>query len=201
MSFYQKLFASKYDSFMKGIEISFFDLRKELIENLEGKILDVGSGTGVNFEHFHASAEVISIEPSKYMMEKAKVKLPAEKSIKLFNLGINDSELEYMIEDNSLDYVICTLVLCTIPDYELALQKIYKWLKPTGKLIILEHIHAEKKHRKIIQNIINPVWKIVGDGCNLNRNTDEMILKIGFKPDKEEYFKRTLRFYSGIFGK
>jgi len=201
MGLYQKLFASKYDSFMKGIEIRFFDLRKELIENLDGKILDVGSGTGVNFEHFSTACEVISIEPSVYMLDKATVKLPAHKKIKLYNLGINDPKLDDLIAENSLDYAICTLVLCTIPKPDLALKNIYKWLKPTGKLIVLEHIHAEKKYRRIFQNIVNPVWKIIGDGCNLNRDTDKMILEIGFKPENETYFKRTLRFYSGVFEK
>jgi len=201
MSFYQKLFAAKYDSFMKGIEISFFDLRKELIGNLEGKILDVGSGTGVNFEHFNTTSEVISIEPSIYMLDKAKAKLPTNKNIKLYNLGINDLALDDLIADNSLDYAICTLVLCTVPKPELALKNMYRWLKPTGKLIIIEHIHAEKKHRRIFQNIVNPAWKIIGDGCNLNRDTDKMIQKTGFKSDKETYFKRTLRFYSGVFKK
>ncbi len=201
MGLYQKLFASKYDSFMKGIEISFFDLRKELIGNLDGRILDVGSGTGVNFEHFNSTSEVISIEPSIYMLDKAKAKLPVHKNIKLYNLGINDIALGNLIAENSLDYAICTLVLCTIPEPELALKNIYKWLKPTGKLIIIEHIHAEKKHRRVFQNIVNPAWKIIGDGCNLNRDTDKMIHKTGFKPETEAYFKRTLRFYSGVFGK
>jgi len=201
MRLYQKLFAAKYDSFMKGIEISFFDLRKELIENLDGKILDVGSGTGVNFEHFNSTSEVISIEPSIYMLNKAKAKLPTNKNIKLYNLGINDVALNDLIAENSLDYAICTLVLCTVPKPELALKNIYKWLKPTGKLIIIEHIHAAEKYRRVFQNIINPAWKIIGDGCNLNRDTDKIIQEIGFKPDNETYFKRTLRFYSGVFGK
>ncbi len=201
MGFYQKLFATKYDSFMKGMEISIFDLRKELIENLEGSVLDVGSGTGVNFEHFNTKCEVISIEPSTYMLDKAKTKLPINKKIMLYNLGVNDVALDDLIENSSLDYAICTLVLCTIPKPELALKNIYRWLKPTGKLIILEHIHAEKRHRRVLQNMINPVWKIIGDGCNLNRDTDKMIQKTGFKPAKETYFKRTLRFYSGVFEK
>lgn len=201
MGLYQKLFAGSYDSFMRGIEIGFFDLRKELIENLQGKILDVGSGTGVNFEHFNAKCEVISIEPSMYMLDKAKAKLPPSKNIKLYNLGINDLALDDLIAESSLDYAICTLVLCTVPDPELALKNMYRWLNPTGKLIILEHIHAEKKHRRTLQNIINPVWKIIGDGCNLNRDTDIIVKKTGFKPAKETYFKRTLRFYSGVFEK
>lgn len=186
---------------MSDIEKQFHPVRAELIGDLEGQILDVGSGTGVNFEHFNKNANVIAVEPSKFMLEKAKNKLPQKASITTYNLGINDPKLEQIINQNSLDYIICTLVLCTIPDQVLALSKFKKWLKPDGKLIILEHIHAKEKPRRIIQNIINPAWKIVGDGCNLNRDTDVLIKNIGFKVKSEEYFKRTLRFYKGVFVK
>lgn len=199
MGFYQKLFTSKYDSFMNDIEKQFHPIRQELIGHLEGHILDVGSGTGVNFEHFNKNAIVIGVEPSIHMFEKAISKIPPKAKITTYNLGVTDDALENIIEDHSLDYVICTLVLCTIPNHRLALEKFKKWLKPTGKLIILEHIHAEQKTRRIFQNIINPAWKLVGDGCNLNRDTDVLIKSIGFKAVSEDYFKRTLRFYKGIF--
>jgi len=201
MGFYQKTFASKYDSFMNDIEKQFHPIRQKLISELEGQILDVGSGTGANFEHFNKNATVIAIEPSQFMLEKATKKLPQSANISTYNLGVNDLELENILSQNSLDYVVCTLVLCTITDQNLALKKIKKWLKPNGKLIILEHIHAKQKSRRIIQNIINPAWKIVGDGCNLNRDTDQLIKSIGFKVESEAYFKRTLRFYQGVFVK
>jgi len=201
MGFYQKIFASKYDSFMNDIEKQFYPIRQKLISDLEGQILDVGSGTGANFEHFNKNAHVTAIEPSQFMLNKALTKLPQKANITTYNLGVNDSKLNNIISPNSLDYVICTLVLCTIPNHTLALNNIKKWLKPNGKLIILEHIHAKQKTRRIIQNFINPAWKIIGDGCNLNRNTDQLIKSIGFKAESEAYFKRTLRFYQGVFVK
>lgn len=199
MTFYQKLFASKYDSFMVDLETQFHPIRHDLIGHLEGRILDVGSGTGVNFEHFNSNANVIAVEPSKYMLEKALTKLPQKANITTYNLGVTDKKLNTLIPDHSLDYIVCTLVLCTIPNHTLALKTFKKWLKPTGKLIILEHIHAAHKPRQIIQNIINPVWKVIGDGCHLNRKTDLLIKEAGFKVETESYFKRTLRFYQGVF--
>ncbi len=199
MSFYQKLFASKYDSFMTDLEKEFHPLRQELISHLEGKILDVGSGTGVNFEHFNENSEVIAVEPSPYMLEKALKKLPKKANITTYNLSVTDPKLDDVIKENSLDYIVSTLVLCTIPDNELALKKFFQWLKPTGKLIIIEHIHAGEKPRRILQNIINPVWKVIGDGCHLNRDTDLLIKEAGFIVEEEGYFKRSLRFYQGIF--
>ena len=199
MGFYQKLFASKYDSFMSGLEKQFFQMRNDLIFPLEGKILDVGSGTGVNFHHFNSETDVIAVEPSSFMMEKAKNKFPDKNHIKMYNLGVNDSELIEMIQPGSLDSVVCTLVLCTIPNPKEALQNFRKWLKPNGKLVVIEHIHAEKKVNRVLQNIVNPAWKVIGDGCNLNRDTDLMIKEVGFELEQEEYFKNTLRFYKAEF--
>ncbi len=199
MRFYKKLFAAKYDSFMTDLEKEFYPIRQELIGSLEGKILDVGSGTGVNFEHFHKNTEVIAVEPSPFMLEKAIKKLPQKGNIQTYNLSVTDEKLDDIIKEGSLDYIVSTLVLCTIPNNKLALQQFKKWLKPTGKLIVLEHIHAEQKPRRVLQNIINPVWKVIGDGCHLNRDTDLLIKDAGFVPESENYFKRTLRFYQGVF--
>lgn len=184
---------------MVDLETKFHPIRQELIGELEGDILDVGSGTGVNFEHFNSNANVIAIEPSQYMLEKAEAKLPQSANITTHNLGVTDNALDSILSENSLDYIVCTLVLCTIPNHHLALEKFKKWLKPTGKLIILEHIHAEHKPNRVLQNIINPIWKVIGDGCNLNRKTDELIKSAGFKVESESYFKRSLRFYQGVF--
>lgn len=184
---------------MASVESTFHPIRTELINGLEGEILDVGSGTGVNFEHFNVNANVIAVEPSVFMLEKSKAKLPAKAKIKTYNLSVTDDELDSIIADDSLDYIVSTLVLCTVPDHKLALQKFKKWLKPTGKLIILEHIHAERNPNRFLQNVINPVWKVVGDGCNLNRDTDVLIKEAGFKAENEHYFKNSLRFYQGVF--
>ena len=184
---------------MTNIEETLYPIRKELIGDLEGDILEVGSGTGTNFEHYNSKAKVIALEPSSFMLEKSKAKLPKNTQITTYNMGVADERLDSIIKNNSLDYIVCTLVLCTIPDQNLALEKFKKWLKPTGKLIILEHIHAQNKPRRLLYNIVNPLWKIIGDGCNLNRDTDLSIKKAGFTVESELYFKRSLDFYQAVF--
>lgn len=184
---------------MSGIEKSFHPIRAELLGELEGDILDVGSGTGVNFEHFNEKANVIAVEPSEFMLNKSKAKLPAKANITTYNLSVTDEAMHAFISDQSLDYIVCTVVLCTIPNQRMALKKFKQWLKPTGRLIILEHIHAEKNPNRFLQNVINPAWKVFGDGCNLNRDTDVFIKEAGFKVESEDYFKQSLRFYQGIF--
>lgn len=196
--FYQKIFAAKYDQFMNGIEEELSSLRRELISDLKGNILEIGAGTGINFQFYTPEAKVTAIEPSEFMLAKAKPKIGTKK-IKIIQTGVGEKEHDLLFEENQFDAIVCTLVLCTIPNPEKALQQFKKWLKPTGKLLVMEHIKSEKKFNGVLQGIANPVWKVIGDGCNLNRNTDQLIKNAGFRPLKDGYFKRTLRFYTGEF--
>jgi ubiquinone/menaquinone biosynthesis C-methylase UbiE len=133
------------------------------------------------------------------MLKKAEMKVSPKANINFLNFGVCDPELNQHIKENSIDYVVSMLVLCTIPNPDKALEQFRKWLKPDGKLIILEHIHAEHPRNKKIQNVINPAWRAFADGCNLNRNTDQLILDAGFKPVWHEYIKRSLRFVKGVY--
>jgi len=199
---YQKIFATGYDPVMNSIEKNVFqEIRKNLIGNLEGRILDVGAGTGVNFRFYHSNTEVIAVEPSLAMLQKAKEKIMEKQNIQIINYGINDIQVNKVIAPESLDAVICTLVLCTVPNYKLALENIKEWLKPGGKLVILEHIHAKNRISKTVQNVINPLWNIIGEGCHLNRNTDEAINKLGLIFESEDYFKMGLLWYLAVLRK
>jgi ubiquinone/menaquinone biosynthesis C-methylase UbiE len=135
------------------------------------------------------------------MQKRAKLKIPEGLDVKFLINRVNDKELEDRIKDKSLDYVVCTLVLCSINDPNSALKKFNRWLKDDGKLIVLEHIHSEKKVTKKIQDIVNPVWNKLADGCNLNRNTDVLIKNNGFEAMEETYFQTGLRFHSGVYRK
>lgn len=195
---YQKIFAAKYDQFMDGIEEDLSNTRSELLSSLKGDVLEIGAGTGVNFQYYSPDVRVIAIEPSEFMLAKAQYKVN-EKHIQIIQTGVGEQEHDDLFEEHSFDAIVCTLVLCTIPNPERALKQFKRWLRPDGKLIIMEHIKSEKKFNGVLQDVVNPAWRVFGDGCNLNRNTDELIKKIGFVPLKDGYFKRTLRFYTGEF--
>jgi SAM-dependent methyltransferase len=197
--FYSKMFARTYDTFISGLERSLYKKRHALLSTLDGDILDVGSGTGVNFSFYNEDTRVTAVEPSQSMLNIAKNKIGDHRNIDFHQKGINDKGLEDHLMPQSFDAIVSTLVLCTIPDPALALDKFKRWLKPDGKLVILEHIHAQNSVNRSIQKIINPAWKFCGDGCNLTRDTDELVRQAGFQPVSEEYFKRTLRFYAGVF--
>ncbi len=197
-SFYAKFFAKLYDKFMVSFEEKIVKDRQRMLQNLTGTVLDVGSGTGVNFAHFNTKVRVIAVEPSKPMLDKSVEKVKG-KNITLINLDINDAKLHETIKENSLDAIVSTLVLCTIKNPDVALDNFKKWLKPDGKLLIIEHIHSDKKRKAFFENLFNPLWKIIGEGCNLNRHTDVLIKSKGFKPLEEHYFTIGLRMHKGIF--
>lgn len=197
---YQKIFAAGYDPIMRSIEKKvFYKNREALISNLEGRILEVGAGTGVNFKFYGDNTEVIAVEPSLAMIQKAKNKIRHTQNIQIINHGINAEEVNNMLLPNSLDAAICTLVLCTVPDYIVALENIKRWLKPGGKLLILEHIHSKKNIPKKIQTLLNPVWNIIGDGCHLTRNTDEVVNSLGLTLESDMYFNKGLLWYQAVF--
>lgn len=188
-----------YDPFMHSFERKLFKKRKNLLSNLKGDVLEVGSGTGVNFKFYSPEARVLAVEPSAAMIQVARTKVSKKNNVEFFNLGVTDPEMDDHIADKSLDAVVSTLVMCTIPNPHRAIANFKRWLKPGGKLIVMEHIHASKPINRKFQTVFNPIWRTFGEGCNLNRNTDELIKGAGFKALHEEYFVRSLRFHSGVF--
>lgn len=202
---FNRNFGASYDYFMYFLEKYFLKSRRaRLISGLSGKILEVGVGTGVNFEHYSNDTELTGIEPSPYMMphaERKKDLLLLPNRFTLHNIGCGYPEMEKLIEAGSLDAVVCTLVLCTIPDPERALTNFMKWLKPGGRLLILEHIRAHNHMAGKIQDIFNPVWEKMAEGCQLNRPTDKMLAKSGFRLLREGRFNIGIPFYEAEYEK
>jgi SAM-dependent methyltransferase len=200
---YKRLFGAVYDRFMDSLEKKYLGMRRaRLLSGLSGKVLEVGVGTGANFEYYNGDVELTGIEPSRYMLSRAEKKrqvLLFPGRITLLETGCGYPEMKKLIQEDSLDAVVCTLVLCTVPDPGKALENFMKWLKPGGKLVILEHIRSHNPARGKWQDFLNPVWKKVADGCHLNRPTDHLLAGSGFQPLREEYFKIGIPFYEAEY--
>lgn len=184
---------------MRKTERGLYKKRRSLIAPLTGRILEVGSGTGTNFQFYSKHAEIMALEPNTYMRNQALKKADDTLTVKHLNYGICDEDLESHIEKESLDAIVSTLVLCSVKKPGIAIERFKQWLKPEGKLIILEHIHASNPINKQFQNLLNPIWRTVSDGCNLNRNTDEMLMAAGFTSNNTEYFVQSLRWVMGVY--
>ena len=176
-----------YDPFMKSLEKILTPYRMQLLQQTSGTVLEVGAGTGVNFDWYHKDVSVIAIEPSVPMYKKALKKAENFPNIKVYNLGI-EQVADHPGIPGVYDFVASTLVLCTVKnDKEVA--GIYKsLLKENGKLLVLEHIHSTGTFYGKIQSIVNPVWKPLADGCNLTRRQDKVLKDAGFVALEEKYF-------------
>ncbi|MCF8465500.1 MAG: class I SAM-dependent methyltransferase, partial [Flavobacteriales bacterium] len=191
-----------YDPFMESMEQKVLGrYRKQLLEPLHGNILEVGSGTGINFKLYPKGCRVIASEPSEHMLRYAAERLkmePVQATIELVLAGVGSEALEKHVPEGGFDAIVCTLVLCTVPDPQLAVSSFKKWLKPDGKLIILEHVHAQSQPRKAVHSILNPAWKHIAEGCNLTRNTATMLRNSGFEAEWEHDFVKVMPFHVAI---
>ncbi|MBR9704589.1 class I SAM-dependent methyltransferase [Candidatus Pacearchaeota archaeon] len=173
-------FSRFYDSLEGGIENKLFsNWRKKLIGNIMGEILEIGVGTGKNLEYYNKNANVIGIDLSSKMLEKAKKKLKIlkNKNIKLMEMDA----LKLRFKNNSFDYIINTFVLCSVPFPVNVIREMKRVLKKDGKILMLEHTKSDHIILKMFQEIHNPITKALF-GFNVNRNTIENIKKAGFKP-------------------
>jgi ubiquinone/menaquinone biosynthesis C-methylase UbiE len=181
---FHRLFSKFYDSMIKDAEDKGLkDWRRSLLEKLSGDVLEVGAGTGANLEFYPASINrLVLTDPCKYMQNNLKEKISKNnyqhKNIEIFNYL---SE-KLLLPANSFDYVVCTLVLCSVKDLEKSLSEIYRVLKPQGKLIFIEHVLAKNNpHRLKWQKRLEFIWKHIACGCHLTRNTEQAIILAGFK--------------------
>ena len=202
-TFYSRLFAKAYDPIMRSFEAKVLQKRRQhLLANIQGTVLEIGAGTGANLPYYPPTAEILAIEPSAPMLRIAQSKLSDESAaaqVILLHSGIDDAELEKHFPAEGFDAVVCTLVLCTVPDLEAAIGNIKKWLKPSGRLYVLEHICSDKPIKRFWQHFINPFWRHLAEGCNLTRHTDAMLKAHGFQPEWEKYeTKGGIRLYAAV---
>ena len=166
-----------YDLMSKGSEKRWFSKwKKEFFSPLKGNILEIGIGTGKSIEYYNKEAKVVGIDLSEKMLEKAKEKL-SKSDVEYIVLKQGDVEnLEF--KDNTFDYVVTSCVFCSVPNPIKGLKEIKRVLKPTGKLIMLEHVLSKNKIIALIENISNPITKFI-IGVNINRDTKQNIINAG----------------------
>jgi demethylmenaquinone methyltransferase/2-methoxy-6-polyprenyl-1,4-benzoquinol methylase len=185
-------FSTFYDASEAIIEKGLFSKwRMRTISNLKGKVLEVGVGTGKNLPYYSNRVDLIAIDISPGMLEKAKKK--AKKLSVKVDLHLMDAQnLEF--EDESFDYIVSTFVLCSIPDPVIALKEMTRVLKPNGKILTLDHVLSKNKIIALWENAHNPITVRLF-GFNVNRDTLNNIRKVGLEVKDEniaffDVFKR-----------
>lgn len=154
--------------------------RQKVIPLAEGDVLEIGMGTGLNLPFYDRTKvqKVWGLEPSEGMRQLARR-----------NMGGANLELEMIdlpgeqipLDSNSIDTVVITYTLCTIPDVQKALRGMQRVLRPGGKLLFCEHGIAPDARLARWQNRINAAWRIVAGGCNINRDIPGLLRASGFQ--------------------
>lgn len=174
-----KWFPTLYDTVMKPMEKrGFLDIRKNLIHKAHGIVLEIGSGTGVNFPYYINVDKITAIEPNPFMSERSSTKI---KDSHMPIEVITASAERLPFDDNTFDTVVGTLVFCTIPDPQKALSEIRRVCKPEGKLLLFEHVKVNDSLLGTFQEWLTPIWKCICDGCHLDRDSLEFVKQAGFK--------------------
>jgi ubiquinone/menaquinone biosynthesis C-methylase UbiE len=173
------VFAAGYDKFMAGPEkAGLADHRKKLLERARGRVLEVGGGTGANLPFYgNEVEEVVITEPEEPMARRLERKL-ADFSVPARVVRAPAEQLPF--EDSSFDFVVSTLVLCTVDDPARALAEIHRVLKAKGQLLFVEHVRSDSAKLARWQDRLNGFQTRVGHGCNCNRRTLENIERAGF---------------------
>ena len=169
--------------------------RDKIVPLAEGVVLDVGIGSGLNIPFYNKSKinYLYGLDPSKELLDIAK---SIAKKINLKIEFLQCSAESIPLPDRSIDTVLITYTMCTIPDVALSNSEIMRVLKDDGKLLFCEHGLAPDKNIAKWQKRINPLWGKIAGGCNLNRDIPKLISSSGFKISnmEEMYLPSTPKF-------
>jgi len=161
--------------------------KRKLFADVRGDVLEIGPGTGVNLPYYRADIRWIGIEPNPFM--HAYLRKEAERLGLNVDLRLGTAE-RLEAEDNSVDAVVSTLVLCSVPDLAVTLQEVLRVLKPGGRFLFMEHVAAPRGTRlRRVQRWVRPLWKIIGDGCHPDRETWMALENAGFERVRCQHFR------------
>ena len=143
-------------------------IRERVCAELKGEVLEIGFGTGHNLPFLPADVtRLLAVEPSSRSVELARERI-ASSPIEVEVVGLDGQRLP--VEDESVDAVLCTWSLCTIPDAVAAVRESRRVLRPGGLFHFIEHGAALDSKVRRWQDRLNPIQNRIGGGCNLNRD-------------------------------
>ena len=152
--------------------------RRRTIAAAEGRVLEIGIGSGLNLPFYSAHAhEIVGLEPAPRLTAMARTRADRTSIRTTFVQGFAEA---IPMEDRSVDTVVTTWTLCSIPDVNAALREMRRVLKPTGKLLFVEHGQAPDASVRKWQDRLTPAWRCIGGGCHLNRPIRALVESAGF---------------------
>ena len=154
--------------------------RKKIVPEASGTVLEIGIGSGLNSPYYQKSRvnKVIGLDPSEQLCKMAKK--TADDNNFSIDFLVNGAE-EIELPSNSIDTILLTYTLCSIPEPYIALKEIMRVMKSDGRILFCEHGIAPDEVVQKWQNRINPLWGKLFGGCNINRDIPNILKNGGFK--------------------
>lgn len=179
----ERLFAAYYPRLIQRSEdAGQRETRRRLISGAAGATIEVGAGSGINVAHYtDRVTELVLTEPSPHMLahlrEAVQERRPPVGSLEI----VQASALELPFADGHFDTAVCTFVMCSVPDPSAALAEIARVLRPGGRLLFLEHVHAgDGTLLGRFQDLIEVPHRYVAAGCYPNRRTERLLAESPF---------------------
>jgi len=178
------VFAAVYDPLTRSLERAILaERRARLLDGLDGQVLDVGAGTGANLPYLRQASRVVAAEPDAAMRRRLAARL-AQAAVPV-ELSSDPAEgLRY--PDASFDAVVFTLVLCSVASPDRALAEARRVLRPSGRLIILEHVRGTGTLARW-QDRVTPLWSLLNGGCHPGQGARAAYERAGFIFERAEY--------------
>jgi ubiquinone/menaquinone biosynthesis C-methylase UbiE len=152
--------------------------RRRVTGAARGRVLEIGVGSGLNLPLYPADVDIVGLDPSKKLLSMARTVGASHcRSIEL----IEGTAESIPLPDHSVDTIVTTWTMCSIPNLPATLAEMRRVLKADGRLLFAEHGRSPETSVERWQNRLTPLWKRIGGGCHLNRPIDEMIAANRFR--------------------
>lgn len=197
MGFYEDQVVPRFtDLVMSRSELT--PIRARVAASLEGDVLEIGFGSGLNVPHYPPAVTVVRAVDPATIGRKLAARRVASSSVPVQYVGLDGQALSQ--ESASIDHVLTTWTLCSIPDVDRALSEIRRVLRPGGLFHFVEHGRSPDRRVASWQDRLTPIQRRVAGGCHLNRPIDQLVRNSGLDLTRlENYYAKGPRPFGYMF--